>query len=140
MRFNTRRLAKALGLLSVAIVSFGIAGATWSDPTAPGCTRPDSSDKAIRECVAAKARATEPSAGALVALAMGAVTLTASVAAAARATRRVMTIAEAARELQIRPSELCRLVDAGVLQIYDHETGTMYLHPEQVHRLAAQGS
>jgi hypothetical protein len=140
MRFDRRRSVIALGFLWLAIVSLGIAWANWPDSPAERCAQPDISNNAIRECVAAQAHATEPTAGTLVALLIGATALAGSLIAGARATRRVMTVAEAARELHIEPYEVRRLIDAGVLEIYDQEPGSIYLRPEQVHRVAVQGS
>ncbi len=140
IRFNTRRLGMALGFLSVAIVSLGMTWASWPTSPAEPCVRPDVSTDAIRECVAIQARATEPSVTRLIPLLVGATTLAGSIIIGTRAARRVMTVAEAASELQVQPGEVRHLIDEGVLEIYYRETGAIYLHPEQVHRLNVQGS
>jgi hypothetical protein len=116
IRFDTRRLAIAPVILAVAVVSLGTAWASWSTSPSERCVRPDVSNDAIRECVAAEAGATESSVATLIPLLIGVAALAGSIVIGTGAARRVMTVTEAASELQLQPGEVRRLVDEGVLR------------------------
>lgn len=140
IRVDKKRMAQAAILVSIAAVSFGLVWATWSESPDVRCVGPGISNTAIRECVAERAREIEPNARTLAALVIGTAALGASLVTGVRATRRVITVAGAAQQLGIQPGAVRQLIDNGILEIYDHEPGAIYLNPEDVHRLAIQAS
>lgn len=137
IRFHRTRIRLALSLLALAILCFGVTWATWSPPPIH-CERANVSTIELRECMVKQARMVEPSREALVTLLLGIAALTASGGLAARATRRMLTVAEAVGYLNAKPGDVRKLIDAGTLDVYERDVGTIYLNPEQVHRFAAQ--
>ena len=135
---DKKRMGLALAFLAVAVVLFGVAVAIWSADPAPSCLRPGLSNTQIRDCVAQRARETEPDARTLAMLLMGGAFLTASVVSGFRSLRRVMTIPAAAEELGLSPADVRQLIDRGFLEVYDHDQRGIYLDPEDVRRFGSQ--
>ena len=136
-RVNKKPMGLAIGFLVGATAFFAIAWTTWAPSPGPRCAGPDLSNTEIRECVAQRARDTEPAAATLALLLVGGASMTASLVIGVRSVRRVMTIAEAAEQLGIPPGEVRHLVDQGFLKIHDREAGAIYLNPEEVRRLSS---
>lgn len=138
---DSKRLLQAAVLLTVALSAFGLAWMTWSGSEID-CTRPGISDRAIHECVAREAQATEPTSWALVALVLGSIALTAGFILLGKAIRirRVITLVDAAQQLGIPLGAVRQLVDEGTLDIYEQGLAATYLYPEQVRRYAVESS
>jgi hypothetical protein len=136
-RVNKKPMGLAIGFFAAAVVSFGIASTNSATSPGPRCVRPDLSNTEIHECVAERARDTEPNGAMLALLLVGGASFTASLVTGIRSLRRVMTIAEAAEGLGIPPGEVRQLIDQGFLEIYDRKEGAIYLNPEDVRRLSS---
>ena len=134
-RIEGKKLRLAFFLLVAAVLAFGFSWTTRSAWVTASCFAPDRAESVIRDCVADRADALEPAPSTWVALVVGGLALSGAILAAARGVRRVMTIPEAAEELGITPGEVRSLLDTGVLDVWERDSVSTYLNPEQVRRV-----
>lgn len=132
-------MARNCGLLpfysAAAVITFGLASATWSATAPESCVAPGRTEPAIHRCVADRANAIQPAPLTLVVLVVGGLALSAAIVVAARGARRVMTIPEAADELGLPPGQVRKLVETGILDVSERDGLSTYLDPEQVRRI-----
>ena len=135
---DKKRVVSAAALIVVATLALAAAWAMrGADFPLPRCNDRGANNEAVLECVAERAVQTSPAPAASTATLVGVSCLVLALFISTRAIRRVITLHDAADELQVPIAQVRQWVTEGALRNHSTDEAYIYLDREQVHRFGS---